>query len=94
MLLDAALSGIRGLEPAVLERVAGSDAAEASGRDAALIMLTATIVRGGQDAAVQQVLAAISDEARPAAVRGAIMRGAEVALLGVPAPGRPGWAAW
>ena len=89
VLLDAALSGIRGLEPAVLERVAGSDAAEASGRDAALIMLTATIVRGGQDAAVQQVLAAISDEARSAAVRGAIMRGAEVALLGAPAPGSP-----
>ena len=59
------------------------------GRDAALIMLTATIVRGGQDAAVQQVLATVSDEARPAAVRGAIMRGAEVALLGAPAPGSP-----
>ena len=32
---------------------------------------------------------AVSDEARPAAVRGAIMRGAEVALLGAPAPGSP-----
>ena len=35
----------------------------------------------------------VSDEARPAAVRGAIMRGAEVALLGVPAP-ESGWPSW
>ena len=89
VLVDAALSGIRGLEPAVLERLAGAGAAWTPARESALIMLTATIVRGGQDAAVQQVLAAISEESRPAAVRGAIMRGAEVALLGAPPPGSP-----
>jgi mono/diheme cytochrome c family protein/glucose/arabinose dehydrogenase len=90
VLLDAALSGIRGLEPVVMERLAGARAADTSGRDAALSMLAATIVRGGQDAAVQQVLSAISEDARPAAVRGAIMSGTEVALLGAAAPGDPG----
>jgi mono/diheme cytochrome c family protein len=89
VLVDAALSGIRGLEPAVLERLAGAGAAATPARDAALTMLAATIVRGGQDAAVQQVLATISEDSRPAAVRGAIMRGAEVALLGAPPPGTP-----
>jgi mono/diheme cytochrome c family protein len=89
VLVDAALSGIRGLEPAVFERLAGAGAAATPGRDAALTMLTATIVRGGQDAAVQQVLAAVSEDARPASARNAIMRGAEVALLGAPAPGSP-----
>ena len=89
VLVDAALSGIRGLEPAVIERLAGASASETAGRDAALTMLAATIVRGGQDAAVQQILAAISEGTRPARVRGAILRGTEVALLGAPAPGSP-----
>jgi mono/diheme cytochrome c family protein len=87
VLLDAALSGIRGLERAVLDRLTA--AAETSARDAAIIMLAATIVRGGQDSAVQQVLAAIADDARPARIRGAILRGTEVALLGARAPGEP-----
>ena len=93
MVLDAALSGIRGTEPAVLERVAGANATEASGRDAALIMLTATIVRSGQDAAMQQFLAAVSDEARPAAVvaRSCAAPKSRCSVFRRPGSGWPAW---
>ena len=88
-LVDAALSGF-------VARVGGARAGcrgrcqRDPRRDAAITMLTATIVRGGQDAAVQQVLAAVSDDcAACRRARSALMRGAEVALLGARAPGKP-----
>ena len=57
--------------------------------EAAMTMLAATIVRAAQDAAIQQVLAAIADETRPIWQRSALLRGAEVALLGATMPGTP-----
>ena len=55
----------------------------------AITMLAATIVRGAQDAAVQQLFAWVADEARPGWQRSALLRGAEVALLGAAMPGSP-----
>ncbi len=89
VVVDAALSGIRGSEPAVVERLAGAGAVESPQLQAAFTMLAATIVRGGQDAAVQGLFVSISEGARPSWVRRALLGGAEVALLGAPAPGSP-----
>jgi mono/diheme cytochrome c family protein len=52
-------------------------------------MLAATIVRGAQDAAVQNLFAWIADDARPGWQRSALLRGAEVAVLGAAMPGSP-----
>lgn len=87
VLVDAAISGIRGAEPAVLERLAGGG--QTPQREAAMTMLSATIVRGGMDASIQSLLDTIAGDARPVWVRDALLRGTEVALLGVPPPGSP-----
>ena len=58
-------------------------------RETAITMLTATLVRGAQDAAVQTIMQQVSETTRPAWQRAAMMRGAEVALLGAAAPGSP-----
>ena len=52
-------------------------------------MVTATLVRGAQDAAVQTIFQRVADTTRPAWQRAAMLRGAEVALLGAAAPGTP-----
>jgi mono/diheme cytochrome c family protein len=90
--MDAAISGIRGSELAVLERLLQTTA-ETPQRNAAITMLAATIVRGGEDAASQAVLQRVAEEARPAWQRSALLRGAEVALLAAAMPGNPASAA-
>ena len=87
--VDAALSGIRGLEVDVLERLLQSRAATAARIDGAITMLAATVVRGGQDAAVQRIFTALAAEGRAEWQREALMRGAEIALLGAQMPGMP-----
>ena len=52
-------------------------------------MIAATLIRGGQDLTIQNVLASIADESRPAWQRSALLRGAEVAVLGAAMPGTP-----
>ena len=51
-------------------------------------MVAATIVRGAQDGAVQKLFASIGADARPAWQRAALLRGAEVALLGAAGAGQ------
>jgi mono/diheme cytochrome c family protein len=52
------------------------------------VMVSATIVRAGQEAAVQTALAMVADATRPAWQRSAVLRGAEVALVpNTPMPG-------
>jgi mono/diheme cytochrome c family protein/glucose/arabinose dehydrogenase len=92
--VDAALSGLRGSEPAMLERllalpVPGSSP-QPSGLENAVTMLAATIVRGGQDAAIQNVLTLVADARRDTRYRSALLLGAEVALLGISPPGTVG----
>jgi mono/diheme cytochrome c family protein len=85
---DAALSGARGSEAAVLEQLLQADAAQTAAHDAAIVMVSATIFRAGQQAAIETSLAMIADGTRPAWERSAVLRGAEVALVpNTPMPG-------
>jgi mono/diheme cytochrome c family protein/glucose/arabinose dehydrogenase len=88
VVMDAALSGLRGSEPAVLDMLLRSTDAQTPQRDDAITMLAATIVRSGQDGAIQHVLASIADGRLAEWRRSALLRGAEVTLLGatMPAP--------
>jgi mono/diheme cytochrome c family protein/glucose/arabinose dehydrogenase len=86
--LDAALSGARGGEVAILARLLDTTA-ETPQREAAITMLAATLVRSGQEAAVQELFAWAADTNRHLWQRLALVRGAEVALLGAPMPGPP-----
>ena len=64
-----------------------SSAAATPQLESALTMLAATIVRSGEDAAVQRVLDATAEATTAEWQRSAMLRGLEVALLGAPAPG-------
>ncbi len=86
--MDAALSGVRGSEPAVLEKLVEAQEQTVQ-RESAIVMLSAMIVRGAQDAAIQRLFASVADEGRSRWQRSALLRGAEVALLGVAMPGTP-----
>ncbi len=86
VVVDATLSGLRGSEAAVLERLVQASATQTPQRDAAVTMLAATIVRSGQDAAIQHVFAAIGNVALAPWLRSALLRGAEVTLAGAPMP--------
>ncbi|HEY3158899.1 MAG TPA: c-type cytochrome, partial [Vicinamibacterales bacterium] len=85
--LDAALSGLRGGEAAVLERLMRAGAGQTPQRDASITMLAATIVRSAQEAGIQNLFAWIADRSRAEWQRSALLGGAEVALLGVAMPG-------
>jgi mono/diheme cytochrome c family protein len=86
--MDAGLSGARGSEPAILEKLLQPDAPQTAAHEAAIVMVSATIIRAGQDASAQTTLAAIADGNRPAWQRSAVLRGAEVALVpNTPMPG-------
>ncbi|MEP6918878.1 MAG: hypothetical protein ABJC89_24775, partial [Acidobacteriota bacterium] len=89
IVMDAALSGLRGNETAMLAAVM-QPPTQLPRTETAIAMLAATIVRGAQDAAVQGLFAMVGETARPEWQRAALLRGAEVALLNAPAPGSPG----
>ncbi len=80
IVVDAAISGLRGLEPAVIKLLLASSA-ETPQLGAALTMLAATVVRGADDASVQDVFDLIARDATPAWQRSALLRGAEGALI-------------
>jgi mono/diheme cytochrome c family protein/glucose/arabinose dehydrogenase len=88
VVLDAALSGLRGAELATLDRLLVPGLAETPQRADTLTMLASLVIRGGQDAAVQRVFARMADAGLAAWQRSALVGGAEVALLGrsLPAP--------
>ncbi|HVD93902.1 MAG TPA: hypothetical protein VNC21_16515, partial [Vicinamibacterales bacterium] len=84
--MDAALSGLNGSEAAVMDALMrGTE--ETPQRGAAITMLAATIVSGAQDVPIQRLFDAIAEPARPAWQRSALLKGAEVTLLGAVAPG-------
>ena len=86
--VDAALSGLRGNELAVLDRLL-QGTAETPQRSAAITMLAATIVRAGDDAPVQALMQRVAENTRAPWQRSALLRGAEVALLAATMPGTP-----
>jgi mono/diheme cytochrome c family protein/glucose/arabinose dehydrogenase len=89
VVVDATLSGLRGSESAVLEKLLQSGE-QTPQRETAIAMLAATIVRAGQDAAIHSVLASVGDAARSEWQRSALLRGAEGAVLNAPMPGTGG----
>jgi mono/diheme cytochrome c family protein/glucose/arabinose dehydrogenase len=86
--VDAALSGLRGSEMAVLDRLLATPN-ETPQRTAAITMLAATIVRAGENAPVQALLQRVAETTRVSWQRTALVGGAEVALLGATMPGTP-----
>ncbi len=85
--LDAALSGVRGSESAVLERLLQDREGPRLQLEPAITMLAATIVRSAQEAAVQALFGRLADGGYLAWQRSALLRGAEVSLLGAEMPG-------
>jgi mono/diheme cytochrome c family protein/glucose/arabinose dehydrogenase/HEAT repeat protein len=88
IVVDAALSGLRGSELAVLDRLL-QGTAESPQRSAAITMLAATLVRAGDNAPVQALMQRVAENTRAGWQRSALLRGAEVALLAVAMPGSP-----
>ena len=86
VVVDATLSGLHGRESVVLEKLLQSGD-QTPQRETAITMLAATIVRGGQEAAILNVLASVGDAGRSDWQRSALLRGAEVAVLNSPMPG-------
>lgn len=86
--VDAALSGMADSEGVVLERLM-QPIDETPQRSTAITMIAATIVADSKDASVQALFDRAADEKRPAWQRSAILKGAEVSLLGATAPGSP-----
>lgn len=87
--LDAALSGLRGVEAAVLERMLQAGARQTAQREASIAMLSATIVRSAQEDAIHDLFARIAGTAAAEWQRSALLRGTEIALLGAAMPGTP-----
>jgi mono/diheme cytochrome c family protein/glucose/arabinose dehydrogenase len=87
VVVDAALSGIRGSESDVLGRLLGVGGDRTPSLDAAIVMLAATVVGRSPDAVVQALLARFADKRLPEWQRSALLRGAEVTLLGAEMPG-------
>jgi mono/diheme cytochrome c family protein len=83
--IDSALSGLRGSEPMVLERMLQATA-QTSARDAAITMLAATVVRAAEETSVQALFQKTVDDVRPMWQRSALLRGAEVTLLSAAMP--------
>jgi mono/diheme cytochrome c family protein len=88
VVLDAALSGVHGSEADVLGKLLAGDASSPQ-RDAAVTMFAATIVRSADDSAIQRLFEWTGTAARPQWQRAALLRGAEVAVLGAAMPGTP-----
>jgi mono/diheme cytochrome c family protein/glucose/arabinose dehydrogenase len=87
VITDAAISGLRGLEPSVLALLLHIEGEKTPAREAALTMVAATIVRSAQESAVIDLFTNIADTERPAWQRAAVLRGAEIAILGAAMPG-------
>jgi mono/diheme cytochrome c family protein/glucose/arabinose dehydrogenase len=86
MTVDAAISGLRGSEPAVLQRLLTA-AEPTPQRSGAAVVLAATVVRSGEEARVQELFQQAAAADRPAWQRDVLLEGAESALLGAPLPG-------
>ena len=63
VMVDAALSGVRGSEPALLGALLKAQT-ETPQLSAAITMIAATIVRAGQDGPLQDVFALVADRPR------------------------------
>jgi mono/diheme cytochrome c family protein len=86
IVMDAAASGLRGRETAVIERLMHAEA-QTPMLENAMTVLSATAIRGGEEAASRSIFDWAADTSHPQWQRSAILRGAEAALLGAVLPG-------
>ena len=89
VVVDAALSGVRGNETALLARLSAAST-ETPEIAAGITMTAAAIVRSADETAVQRVMQTIAAESTPLWQRSALLRGAEVTLLAAAMPGGSG----
>jgi mono/diheme cytochrome c family protein len=89
VMMDAALSGLRGSELTALRITADRPGGDTPERAAILSMLSAMLLRRAEENSAQTVLARIADVSRPEWERSALLRGAEIALLNGQMPGNP-----
>jgi mono/diheme cytochrome c family protein len=87
--MDAALSGLRGSEVATLTVALERSGTDTPERQALITMLSGMVVRAAEETSVQTLLGRVADASLPAWQRSALLRGAEVALLGSAMPGTP-----
>ena len=85
--VDATISGLRGREADVLERVAQAQSTDVNAD--AMTMLAAAVARSGEVAAVQQVIARIGDASTAPWQRAALLQGLDTGLV-APGGGRGG----
>lgn len=86
IVVDASLSGLRGGELLALEKLL-ERREPTPAREAAITMLAVTLIRSGQESAVQDIFVWAADAARVRWQRAAMLRAAEIALLGAAPPG-------
>ncbi len=86
IVMDAAASGLRGRETAVIETLMRT-AAETPMLATAMTVLSATAIRSGQETAIRSIFDWVADASQPEWQRSAILGGAEAALLGSALPG-------
>ena len=84
--VDAAITGLRGSEQAVLQRLFAATEPTPQ-RTGAAVVLAATVVRNGDEARVQELYQLAAASGRPAWQRDVLLEGAEAALLAGPLPG-------
>ena len=86
IIVDATISGLKGVEADVLARVAQGAAAPANPGEA-VSLLAAAVAKTSDVAAMEKVIAMAADASQPAWRRTALLRGLET---GLPAPGAEG----
>ncbi|HET7695701.1 MAG TPA: c-type cytochrome [Vicinamibacterales bacterium] len=90
IVVDAAVSSLKGIEGDVLTRVMQSKPAPAPAPGEAVSMLAAAVTKSGDVPAVQRLIDAAADAARPEWARIALLRGVDAALPSRAAGGRGG----
>ena len=89
IIVDAAISSLKGLEAEVLTAVMQAKTVAAASPAESVTMLTAAVAKSGDVAAVQRVIDVIADASQPAWQRQALLQGLDAGLpvLGAPAAG-------
>ena len=88
IIVDAAVSSLRGLESQALTRLLEMPAAPASAPIEAVMHLAAAETKSGDTASVERSIAVIADATRPAWQRTALVQGLDLALPSTSAAGR------
>ena len=84
IIVDAAISSLKGIEADVLTRVMQAKTAASAPPTEAVAMLTAAVAKSGDVAAVQRAIDVIADASQPEWQRTALLQGLDA---GLPAPG-------